>query len=238
MNNQHHLIIDLEFTGLDNTYTTNNEIVQLKLLNTQTQVPGLYNYPSVKPIGAHAQLFLKTDRFKCNQLFDKQQFMYAVKQVTGEESLDNIHFYGFGNHQDMYMLRKYGINITIYDLREHFQRTTFEHRIANEGSNLESVYLIVTGQYPSHADHSGLDELNTIYQLYLHAQQHQPNGYYTIMPHGHCAGMPVEQYVTDYRRAADGYRFNNHDLLSATLTNAIETIEGSYRDNDDFDFED
>lgn len=48
------MLIDFEFTGLDNSYVTDNEIIQAKVMNLQTGKVCCRNYRSEKRIGAHA----------------------------------------------------------------------------------------------------------------------------------------------------------------------------------------
>ncbi len=55
----------------------------------------------------------------------------------------------------------------------------------------------------------------------------------TVMPFGFCRGMPLSQYVRQYRRQADGYRFNNADLLAAALSKAIPLPAYQHDDDDD-----
>ena len=57
-----------------------------------------------------------------------------------------------------------------------------------------------------------------------------------VVPFGFCAGMDIYQYVKEYRRSADGYRFNNSNEYARSLRLAIEYTE--YMDDDDFDFDD
>ena len=52
------------------------------------------------------------------------------------------------------------------------------------------------------------------------------------MPWGDYAGVPICEYVKEERRRADGYRFNNNDLLATSMDYWIEYNE--YDDlNDD-----
>jgi len=53
------------------------------------------------------------------------------------------------------------------------------------------------------------------------------------MPHGHCAGMPISQYTSNYRRSADGYRYNNSDLLAKSLTARIPAYVSQDDDEDE-----
>lgn len=221
-----HVIIDFEFTGLDNNFITDNEIVQMKLAVIEQdfgmEVKKRYcnNYCSNKPIGVHTLLFLHTERFENDPPFDKVQFEGLIPDQ------EDVTFYGFGIQQDIKMLAKYGIYLENYiDLREELQRSMYAQKMATEGSNLECVYYILTGKCPNHSNHLGIEELDTIVEIYHRSRGLILDQYIKYMPHGFCSGMPLDMYVVSNRRQADGYRFNNNDLLSKSLTHYIDLNE-------------
>jgi hypothetical protein len=225
------VVIDFEFTGLDNTYIKDNEIIQVKMINMSSELRSVKNYNSDKLISAHSFLSHRVLRYKRHSKFSFDKFKDQLERIGVNYETDLIAFYGFGTQQDLAMLAKYGINITLIDLREWFQRSEHEVRIATEGSGLEAVYYIVTGRHPELKDHNGLEELEIIAFLYLQFKKIKEfKSYLTVMPHGHCAGMPITQYCDEYRRNADGYRYNNRDLLARSFDNCIEED----MDNDEY----
>jgi len=147
-------------------------------------------------------------------------------------SLDS-EFWGFGVEQDVKMLAKYGINITINDIRTHFQCTEFAYRMATEGSGLEPTYLIVTGEYPPVISHSDFSEMILIETLFHKIKDYDADTYMSVVPFGHCSGMRISDYVQEYRRQSDGYRYNNSDAFAYALDAAIEELE--YIEDDDMD---
>jgi hypothetical protein len=223
------VVIDCEFTGLDNTYVSDNEIVQVKMMNLRTQEVHCRSYGSKKPIGAYGQLLLGVKRYD-EELFDKTMFRQQLEAISIKPSRKTT-FYGYGVQQDISMLAKYDVHIDIVDIRGLLQRSRFAERMATEGSGLESAYLIVFGKKPDSTTHDGPEELQVIYDLYRKAIRLKKQEHIDVMPHGHCAGMPLREYVQKYRRAADGYRHNNVDLLSASLTASIPRYVP--RDDDD-----
>lgn len=233
-------IIDLEFTGLDNTFVTDNEIVQAKVMNLRTGVAACHNFHSNKRLSAYNQVTHGVSRY-AGDLFSKQGFHELLEQVQIRPQRKTMYF-GFGVQQDIRMLAKYGIDIEITDLREMVQRSRHEARMATEGSNLETVYFILTGMTPQLDSHNGLSELNLIHEIYKKAIRLKKKTHLEVMPHGHCAGMPLRQYVRAYRRAADGYRFNNNDLLAQSLTRSVPVPvwddEDDEFDDDDYEFDD
>lgn len=234
------IIIDFEFTGLDNTFIKDNEIIQMKVLNLNSLVSISANYGSTKNISAYGQIAHKVLNYGGIK-FSKDKFALHVRLVSGntysgeEEyyNMDSFEFIGFSPSQDILMLKKYGIDIKITDIREQMQLTKHELRMATEGSSLECCYLIATGKYPELKSHDGVDELRIIHELYQEVEKLEKNHTLTVMPHGHCAGMELTQYVDEYRRQADGYRWNNHDLLAESLNAMIIDFEYDQFDNED-----
>ncbi len=225
------IIIDLEFTGLDNSYIKDNEIIQLKMINCKNDRSYTANFRSLKKISAYPRLSHKVTRYKgstfCKDFFNHGLEFLLIDQKSEPE------FYGFGVQQDILMLNKYGIKLNIIDIREMLQLTKHEATLATEGSGLEAAYLIVTGKHPELKNHDGIDELKIIKELFLAARKLRKKEYLTVMPHGHCAGMPLKEYISGYRRAADGYRYNNFDILSKSLSNIIEEEEPEFEEDYD-----
>ena len=226
------IILDLEYTGLDNSYEEKNEVIQVKLHNIDNGKYVCRNFKSTKPISAYGKLSHRCQFYE-GDMFSKNCFEQMLKEI--EALGDKYNYYGFGVDQDIIMLLKYGIDIDIKDIRTMLQLSEHEVRLATEGSGLEAAYLIVTGKYPELLNHDGLHELKLIVELYEIAITLPQKEFLSVMPHGHCAGMPLSQYVRNYRRAADGYRFHNTDILSASLENAIAVLEHWYDEQEDDD---
>ena len=225
------IIIDFEFTGLDNSFISDNEIVQFKAMNTETGETICVNYNSGTEIKAYSYLIHKIHKYEGNK-FSDFEFRHALSRIGA--SIDDT-FYGFGTTQDKFMLKKYMIDIKIKDIREMFQLSEYDSKLAIEGSGLEVVYLIVTNEIPESTNHNGEDELCLMKKLFDVVKGLKLKTYFEVMPHGHCAGMPLTEYVQKYRRASDGYRFNNNDLLSNSLTHVIESLEPIWDDEDDWE---
>lgn len=214
--NKKDAIIDIEFTGLDKTFITDNEIIQVKLINTTNGKAILRNFNSKKPLSAHTQLEHRVTKYIDCPYFSDSEFNNMLNEI--ELEIGNTKFFGFGTAMDIKMLSKYGINIQIEDIQTKLQRSKFAYRMATEGSSLEATYLIVTGKYPDNINHASIDELNIIYELYKEVKKIKKlHRYMKYVPFGHCAGMKIYDYVGDYRRAADGYRYNNNDEFAKAL---------------------
>jgi len=216
------VIIDLEFTGLDNTYMKQHEIIQLKMMNCETELSVCENYGSTITLSAYSYLHHKVKRYAYER-FGSDLFLKALERIG--VTMETARFWGWGVSQDLLMLKKYGLTPEIADLREQMQLTRFEKPMALGGSGLEPAYYLLTKKIPKLKNHDGIEELNLIFEIYQQLKPYKKRKYLTVMPHGHCAGMPLNEYVADYRKAADGYRFNNNDLLALSLYNAIEQLE-------------
>jgi hypothetical protein len=211
-------LIDFEFTGLDNTFITDNEIIQVKAMNIYANISTLKNFNSKKDLSAYTQIEHKTKRYSDCLFFSIDELKMLLQKIGGD--LNSV-FYGFGIEQDKKMLLKYGCELNISDIRAYYQKSEHAYRMATEGSGLETTYRIVTGKYPEKASHSSIDELYLIQELFNHMTITEQHQFMEVVPFGHCAGMPIVQYIEQYRRAADGYRFNNSDDFAQALDNAI-----------------
>ena len=223
-------LIDIEFTGLDNSVISDNEIIQVKILNVHNKKSVIKNFNSKKPLSAYTQLEHKVERYYDCPFFSLDELIGMINEI--ELSID-AEFWGFGVDQDLKMLGKYGINITINDIRTHFQCTEFAYRMATEGSGLEPTYFIVTGEYPPTTSHADFSEMFLIERLFEKMKEHEADTYMSIVPFGHCSGMSIYDYVQEYRRQSDGYRYNNSDAFAYALDAAIEELE--YIEDDDMD---
>ena len=225
-------LIDLEFTGLDNSIIDDNEVIQVKILNINNKKSIIKSFNSKKELSAYTQLEHRTVRYKDCPLFSLDELMVMLAHI--DLSIDSD-FWGFGVEQDMKMLAKYGWNVSIQDIRAHFQRTEFAYRMATEGSGLEPTYLIVTGEYPPKASHADFSEMILIEKLFEKMKEYDADTYMSVVSFGHCSGMLISDYVQEYRRQSDGYRYNNSDAFASALNAVIEELEYV---EDDFDDED
>lgn len=226
-------IIDIEFTGLDNDFIRDNEIIQVKIMNNSTGRSAIKNFNSIKKIGAHTQLDTRVERYENCPFFSREEFEALLTQIG--LTMSNT-FWGFSPDMDIYMLFKYGIELIINDIRSHYQKTKVAYQMATEGSGLEPTYLIVTGEYPPVCNHNDLSELFLIHTLFKKMKYFEPDEFMQVVPFGFCAGMDIYQYVKMNRRSADGYRFNNSNEYARSLRLAIEYTE--YMDDDDYDDDD
>lgn len=227
-------LIDFEFTGLDSDFITNNEIIQVKVRHLGTGKSVLRNFRSDQPLTAHVRLSHKVERYPGGKFSSEE--LTAVLTEAGCNAATE--FWGWSISEDVKMLKKYDIEMRIADIQERLRLTEeFETRMAVEGSGLEAVYLLATEAIVT-IDHAGTDELDVIHKLYDVAQALIPRKHLTIMPYGFARGMKIGDYIARHRRQADGYRFNNSDLLAASLTAAISAREYYFDDDEDWDEDD
>ena len=237
MNTVKNILIDLEFTGLDNSYVQDNEIVQLKLMDADTGDGICIDFRAAKPVSLYHRLHCgREGEYPGEALFTPAAFDTALEQI-GVTPESERRYFGYGVSTDTAMLKKYGVKIEIVDLQERIRlNPEYEQQMAVGGSSMEAAYLLLTGKRPPLDTHFGLGELDLIREIYRKVMAFTDcNTLLSVMPYGHSAGMPIDEYVAEYRRAADGYRFNNSDLLAKSLTARIPARVFHHEDEDDFD---
>lgn len=210
MKKQNKILIDLEFNGLPR-YDFIPEISQVKMLNLTNSKSICYNYDTM----VKRSEFYGNIQAKKNDFFNKNKFLDLLKEINA--SLNDA-FYGFSiktdrmllNHQDIY-LKKY------LDIQERLMlHKKYEKIMAYEGRSLEFCYFMVTGKKAS-CSHNDFSEMEVIKTVYEAAYKGRVMPLLTIFPWGDRAGQPLEEYVQENRRRADGYRYNNFDLLATSL---------------------
>lgn len=217
------IIIDLEFNGLPK-YNFEPEIVSLMLFNTTNGKYYIKTYKTNNAITAGANICMnwQVDNSNAEKFFDKEEFEKGLQMI---EATKDDEFYGFSTGTDEQILTSYGVFFkrnTYKDLSEMLRltTTTIEKLMAYEGSSIECCYFYITGQRPEFV-HGSLDELLAVKEIFDFVSQYELSEYYTIYPFGQYAGMPLNLYVIEYRRNADGYRYNNTDKLSDSLDHYI-----------------
>lgn len=229
------ILIDLEFTGLDNTFIQDNEIVQLKLMDADTGDGICIDFRANKPVSHYHQLHCGLEgEYPGQASFTAAAFETALERI-GVTPESERRYFGYSVSTDAAMLKKYGVKIEIVDFQERIRlNPEYEQQMAVGGSSMEAAYLLLTGNRPPLDTHFSLAELALIREIYQRVMAFPDgNALLSVMPYGHSAGMPIAEYVAKYRRAADGYRFNNSDLLAKSLTARIPTRV--FYDEDDFD---
>lgn len=218
MNKKIDIILDLEFNGLPR-YNFTPEISQVKLYNTETKVTYCYNYKTKNK--ATIGSLLKTGKITGEKLFSCEEFYKIIKEVT-DRPLEEIRFVGFSNKTDKEILKGYGIEISFYDLQEELMLSrSYEKALAENGRSMETCYYILFNKEIT-PSHNGIEELFPLIKIYKVVKQLYKNKYLTVYPWGEEAGMPLKEYIENNRRRADGYRFNNNDILAMSLNNLID----------------
>ena len=211
------IIIDFEFNGLPR-YGFQPEITQVKMKNLTNGKSVCHNFKTLKKgFGRGYYGLIKGDK-----LFSKKEFVELLETINASEQ--DV-FYGFSIETDKELLCSYDINLSTYvDIQEQLMlKKKYEYEIAMGGRSLEFCYYLVTKEVVT-VDHNTADELALIERLF-YATRGKKQKYLTVYPWGPEAGMPLEDYIDDNRRRADGYRYNNDNLLSKSLDHYIEREE-------------
>lgn len=228
------VLLDLEFTGLDNTYIDDNDVTQIKLLCVETGKKLCQNCKTRRPVSVYDRLQGVT-KYPGRRAFSAELFDWLLKKVRATREAT---FWGYSVEQDRKMLRKHDIDLQIGDLQEPIRlNPKYESQLAVGCASMEAVYFLLTGEVPcleSHYDEREMDLIQRIYEEVQKFDAEKQNRFLTLMPWGHCAGMPISEYVAGYRPAADGYRYNNEDLLARSLTHHVPVFGGHDVDDEDW----
>ena len=224
------IIIDFEFNGLPR-YGFQPEINQIKMKNLTNGKSVCQNFKTrTKGYGRGYYGLIKGDN-----LFSQKEFMKLLAKIGASEK-DT--FYGFSIKTDKELLSSYNICLSTYvDIQEQLMlKKKYEHPMAMGGRSLEFCYYLVTKEVVT-VDHNTADELALIERLF-YATRGKKQKYLTVYPWGEEAGMPLDLYINDNRRRADGYRYNNNDVLATSLDYYINQAESSWSFDDDEEDED
>lgn len=235
------IIIDLEFNTLPK-YNITSEICCVLLHNVDNNKTIIKSFKTNNPIciGAKYCMGFSNINENADSLFSKDEFISLLQAIDVEykENDSETTYYGFGIKTDESVLRKYGIFISNYvDMQDQCRLLdSLEMNMCIHGSSLEVVYTLITDKQLqcTHGTDSELSALLVIYN-YIEENKDDLNVYLNYFPFGDIAGMPLEKYVVDERRRADGYRYNNDDILSSSLDEYIYREEYGDDDYDDYD---
>ena len=214
---QQKIIIDFEFNGLPR-YGFQPEINQVKMKNLTNGKSVCQNFKTHnKGFGRGYYGLIKGEK-----LFSQAEF-YKLLDAIGASEKDA--FYGFSIKTDKELLSSYNICLSTYvDIQEHLMlKKKYERPMAMGGRSLEFCYYLVTKEVVT-VDHNSSDELALIERLF-YATRGKKQKHLTVYPWGPEAGMPLDLYVDDNRRRADGYRYNNNDILAISLNHYIAEEE-------------
>ena len=213
------IIIDFEFNGLPR-YNFTPEITQVKMKNLTNGKSVCKNFKTHRK-GVCREFYGILEGG--TSFFNKKEFEKLLSLIGGHS---NDHFYGFSIKTDKLLLEQSNINLYFYqDIQEELMRIQkFERRMALGGRSLECCYFIATNKVVT-VDHNNEDELVLIEALYNASKNGRKRRYLTIFPYGENAGEPLQKYIIDNRRRADGYRYNNNDILAMSLNHYIAEEE-------------
>ena len=86
-------LIDLEFTGLDNSIIDDNEVIQVKILNINNKKSIIKNFNSKKELSAYTQLEHRTVRYEDCPLFSLDELVGMLTHIDLSVDSDS---WGFG----------------------------------------------------------------------------------------------------------------------------------------------
>lgn len=161
------ILIDLEFTGLDNTFVRDNEIVQVKLMDADTGDGTCLNCKANKPVSVYHRVHCGLDGdYPGESLFSAEVFAKALEEI-GVKPDDEPEYFGYSVSTDQAMLKKYGVDIEIIDLQDRIRlNPKYERELAVGCSSMEGAYFLLTGRVPPLDTHFVLAELDLVREIY------------------------------------------------------------------------
>jgi len=231
-------IIDFEFTGLDSEYIREHEIMETKIgiCNDKFELISRHCWTHKTNRENSIGSFLvngitkdmQTSDVFSNKWFNETLTELGVIKQNNSDRKTKIKLFGFGIKQDKVMLKKYNVDVSeiVYTDIQELLGLSEEHEqdMVENGRSLETCHAIVTGN-PSQCDHHGTDELDWISDIGQEILRVKPlKEHYKFMPWGRFRGMPLSDYVSKNRRAADGYRYNNNDVLANSMNHEIASM--------------
>lgn len=235
------ILIDLEFNGLPR-YNFLPEITQIKMRNLNNGKEICRNFKTKNEGAPLHEFYEEFETEEGETFFSFEEFVACCESIGVDPMNQNNQWFGFSIETDTRLLKKY---LSIDERESHNGFPTFskifggryhdiswelrfhkkwEKIIALGGSSLEFCYYMVTKE-KKEKDHSGLRELEIIHRLYKAAYKGKRSKHLHLYPFGDDAGYPLEKYVCDNRRRADGYRYNNNNPLSNALDYYIQKKE-------------
>lgn len=227
---QQKIIIDFEFNGLSR-YGFQPEINQIKMKNLTNGKSVCQNFKTHnKGFGRGYYGLIKGEKF-----FSQKEFKRLLGEIGASEK---DAFYGFSIKTDKELLSSYNIYLSTYiDIQEQLMlKKKYERPMAMGGRSLEFCYYLVAKEVVA-VDHNTADELALIERLF-YATRGKKQKHLTVYPWGEEAGMPLDLYINDNRRRADGYRYNNNDILAISLDYYINQAETCFFDDEFADDDD
>ena len=239
----YYYIIDFEFNGLPR-YNFKPEISQVKIAKviggtTNIVASKIESYKTHKKTTAGS--YLTCGKIQGEGYFTKHKFLKLLMEVaepsdlainpeTGEILLYGL--VGFSNKTDWEVLSHYNSRFELEnqycytDIQESLMLSSIELKMAKEGRSMETCYYLLTGKEVA-PSHGALEELYPLIEMWeiIYNEKITFHNRLKYFPWGDHGGMPLKKYCEENRRRADGYRYNNNDLLAKALDYYCEQID-------------
>lgn len=251
-------IIDFEFTWLDNSLKSDNEIISMSILdidNPEKKNCYIFSSDTKNTIGSYLINRITPEDQEWKPKFSWEIF-FNILQEYWVNKWEELELYWFWISTDLDMLRRYNILIwyhfkwmyesrfaedpfTYIDLQSQMRLSVdseynriYEEDMIINWCGLEVCYQLVTGK-EFIGTHVCTDEVEAILDIYNIVSKQDKSDYLSYVPFGYMKGQTIQHVIMYNRSSVDWYRFNNDDLLSETYNDYID-----YHYEEDEDYED
>lgn len=234
------LIIDFEFTGIDNSVIKDNEIISMSVFNIDTKKKWNYIFNSVKEneLGSKLVNWIENSDQIWKEKFSKKLFADIVREYCNSEEWfnkeDKLILYGFWISTDIKMISKYFdieqfYNFEYKDIQDLLRISNskdirwenIEYSMAINWCSLETTYYLVT--WKKLQNHKWTNEVEAIYNIYKKAwiSWVKEETFYKYVPFGVYKWLLISEYVKKYKQNAEWYMKSNKDRLSESIKEFI-----------------
>lgn len=192
MTKKRRIIIDFEFTWLDNSFIKDNEIISMSYFDIDKKISKVFYFSTNKKntVTSFLKNGITEEDQKDNPLFSKNFFLNTI-------DIENSDIYGFGTSSDKKMLAKYDINFEYKDdIQAMLRKTKYEETIAKEWRSFESCCYIVLNEIFNQV-HKWTYEVDKMYDLFQIATKLREERILKYVPYGGYAWMLIEDFVKE-----------------------------------------
>lgn len=194
------IIIDFEFTWLDNSFVKDNEIISMSYADIDTKESKVFYFASKKKntITSFLKNGITLEEQKGQPLFSKELFDSII-------DVENSEFYGFCIGTDKKMLEKYGISFDYTgDIQSMLRKTKYEEQMALEWRAFETCCYIVLGEIFD-KEHKWTYEVDKLIELFNKAMEYKEDRLLRYVPYGWFAWMLIKDFAKEYPKKALSY---------------------------------
>ncbi len=235
------LIIDFEFTGLDNKYFDKNEILAFSILDIDNPCKKdcfIFKTDTPNSIGSKLVNQITKNDITVNQKFSAKFFYDVIRDYCWD--ITDIWLFWFGISTDKSFMRKYDLywqrwtrdwyNFDYQDISDivklidiKIDWLTIEEQMLINGNRQEVVYKLLT--WKDLKNHTWTHEVEAQYDMIQVMLWQNVRESLKYVPFGWFKWMSIIEYCWEEEKRAYGYAMNNTDIFAISLALQLGIIE-------------